>query len=102
MNTHHKFCRWICFAIGMFGCVAVQVEAEDLPNLLVLMSDDAGYADFGFQPLVADDYRSLTPRIDSIAKQGCRLSRLYERGGMQSQSSRVHDGQISTTVWSRQ
>lgn len=52
----------------MFGCVAVQVEAEDLPNLVVLMSDDAGYADFGFQPLVADDYRSLTPRIDSIAK----------------------------------
>ncbi|MCP4082326.1 MAG: sulfatase-like hydrolase/transferase [Pirellulaceae bacterium] len=86
MNTLHKFCRWICFASGMFGCVAVQVEAEELPNLVVLMSDDAGYADFGFQPLVADDYRSLTPRIDSIAKQGCRLSNAYMSGAVCSPS----------------
>ena len=70
----------------MFGCVAVQVEAEELPNLVVLMSDDAGYADFGFQPLVADDYRSLTPRIDSIAKQGCRLSSAYMSGAVCSPS----------------
>ena len=33
------------------------------PNIIILYSDDAGYADFGFQPNCAADMKKLTPNI---------------------------------------
>ena len=69
---------------GIFIFALCQVSgyafANDLPNIIVLLSDDAGYADFGFQPHVRDDFKNLTPRIDSIAKAGCRFSNAYMSG----------------------
>jgi len=64
------------FGVIVFCCSAI-LWAEEKPNFVLLLSDDAGYADFGFQPNVTDDYRQLTPRIDSIAEQGCRFSNAY-------------------------
>ena len=43
------------------------------PNIVILYSDDAGFADFGFQPNAADDAKPLTPEIDSIARDGAGL-----------------------------
>lgn len=43
------------------------------PNIVVILSDDAGYRDFGFQG--SDEM--LTPNIDAIAKQGVSYSRAY-------------------------
>ena len=51
-----------------------------LPNIVILYSDDAGYADFGFQPSCRDDLRNLTPQIDSIARDGARFSNAYMSG----------------------
>lgn len=62
------------------------LSGDDPPNIVVLFSDDAGYADFGFQPDVRDDFRNLTPRIDSIAKAGCRFSSAYMSGSVCSPS----------------
>lgn len=47
------------------------------PNIVLLYSDDAGYADFGFQPDCRDDVKALTPRISSIARDGVRLTNGY-------------------------
>ena len=66
----------ILFGWVVLGCSAV-LSADEKPNFVLLLSDDAGYADFGFQPNVTDDYRKLTPRIDSIAENGCRLTNAY-------------------------
>lgn len=52
----------------------------DKPNIVVIYSDDAGYADFGFQPNVAQDMQKLTPFIDSIARNGVRCSNAYMAG----------------------
>lgn len=54
--------------------------AESRPNLVLLYSDDAGYADFGFQPNCRDDVKLLTPRISSIASEGVRLTNGYMSG----------------------
>jgi arylsulfatase A-like enzyme len=47
------------------------------PNIVVLFADDAGYSDFGFQPDTAEDMRSLTPHIDSIAAEGAAFRAFY-------------------------
>ena len=50
------------------------------PNLVILLADDAGYADFGFQAQPASDLQPLTPRIDSIAAAGVRFNQAYMSG----------------------
>ena len=50
------------------------------PNILVLYSDDAGYADFGFQPECRPEMKTLTPNIDRIATEGARFTDAYMSG----------------------
>ncbi|MCH2111283.1 MAG: sulfatase [Planctomycetes bacterium] len=47
--------------------------AQDRPNVVILFTDDAGYADFSFQG--SDSHH--TPRIDSIAENGVRFTQGY-------------------------
>ena len=56
------------------------------PNIVVLYSDDAGYADFGFQPNCAADMKKLTPNIDLIANEGARFTNAYMAGSVCSPS----------------
>lgn len=55
-------------------------SAASMPNIVILYSDDAGYADFGFQPNCAEEMKKLTPHIDTIARDGVRLSNAYMSG----------------------
>lgn len=65
----------------LFVCVRARAgEPPRPPNIVVLFSDDAGYADFGFQPAAAPDLAPLTPHIDSIAKAGVRFTNAYMSG----------------------
>ncbi|MHC5023380.1 MAG: sulfatase-like hydrolase/transferase [Planctomycetota bacterium] len=50
------------------------------PNIVLLYSDDAGWADFGFQEHAAADVRTLTPNIDRIAAEGMQFSQAYMAG----------------------
>lgn len=61
-------------------------QAASKPNVVVIYSDDAGYADFGFQPVCAPEMKKLTPHIDSIARDGVRLSNAYMSGSVCSPS----------------
>ncbi len=53
--------------------IPVQTEAAEKPNLVLLFSDDAGYADFGFQ----GSRHFETPHLDKLARSGVRLSQFY-------------------------
>ena len=66
--------------------VGLSVEAAQQPNVVILFSDDAGYADFGFQPNVVDEMRHRTPHIDSIARDGVRFTDAYVSGAVCSPS----------------
>ena len=46
------------------------------PNIILILADDAGYNDFGFQNN-EPAYRAATPHIDSIADQGARFTQAY-------------------------
>ncbi len=50
-----------------------QVWAQDRPNILLIVADDAGYADFGFQGSKV----MLTPSLDKLASQGTRFTQGY-------------------------
>ena len=45
--------------------IAATSLAAAKPNIVVLYSDDAGYADFGFQPNCAPEMINLTPQMHS-------------------------------------
>src|SRR5215208_6552521 len=47
--------------------------ADKKPNVIVLLSDDVGYGEYGFQ----GNKEIPTPNIDSIAKNGVRFTQGY-------------------------
>ncbi len=64
-------------SLSFLASLAVSSTAADKPNIVILFSDDAGYADFGFQPGCVEEMKKLTPNIDTIARDGVRLSNAY-------------------------
>src|SRR5438046_2299093 len=60
-----------CLILVVFG--AAPSDAARTPNIVILLADDMGYADVGFQGC-----RDIpTPNIDSLAKQGVRCTNAY-------------------------
>ncbi len=51
----------------------VEPNAATKPNIILILSDDAGYADFGFQ----SDRFIATPNIDRIAREGVKFTDAY-------------------------
>lgn len=60
--------------------------AAERINILLIYADDAGYADFGFQPGSLDDVGDLTPNINRIANEGALFTNAYMTGPVCSPS----------------
>ena len=63
----------------MFAAASVSLPAQvapERPNIILIMTDDAGYGDFGVYG--APDIK--TPHIDSLARDGVRLADFYANG----------------------
>jgi len=54
-------------------CLPAWTQQRERPNIILIMTDDAGYGDFGSYG--APDAR--TPNIDSVARDGIRLTDFY-------------------------
>ena len=66
-------------ALALAGAPALlpaQSAAPDRPNVVLIITDDAGYGDFGVYG--APDIK--TPHIDSLARNGVRLTDFYANG----------------------
>ena len=59
----------------LFSFLAIEsfCRAQERPNIVLLFSDDAGYADFGFQ----DSKVMKTPNLDKLARSGTRFLQGY-------------------------
>ncbi|MHC4852689.1 MAG: sulfatase-like hydrolase/transferase, partial [Planctomycetota bacterium] len=69
---------FICCIYALPGCRAVPDRASkrpstDRPNIIVIFTDDQGYADVGCQGAVG----FATPHIDAMAAQGMRFTDFY-------------------------
>lgn len=63
---------------GLFSfAFGVQAQAQEKrPNVLIILTDDTGWAEYGFQ----GNKQIPTPNIDSIAKAGVRFTQGYVSG----------------------
>ena len=64
----------LCLAVS--GTAAAQASNGSRPNIVLIMTDDAGYGDTAVYG--APDIR--TPNIDSLARDGVRLTDFYANG----------------------
>src|SRR5262245_17864322 len=68
----------LLLGLGLAAAVTSTFAATAKPNILVILSDDAGYADFGFQGGGNNgDYADLTPNLDSLVTNGTRFRNGY-------------------------
>ena len=72
------------FTRAMFGVIvattpfAAGTFAADKPNIVVIISDDAGWADFGFQnAITGETSQAPTPNLDALANGGVRFGNAY-------------------------
>ena len=63
------------------GCQGEQKQ-EEPPNIIVVLSDDAGYADFGF----TEGNQISTPNLDSLAADGIVCTQGYVTGSTSAPS----------------
>lgn len=61
-------------------------SAAEKPNVVVLFSDDAGYADFGFQKHADPALAALTPNLTRLAREGAVFTQAYVTGAVCSPS----------------
>ena len=72
---HHSYPRlaWAAVAILMPMMTSHAFAESRPPNLIVILTDDLGYADVGFNG--CQDFE--TPHIDRIAREGVRFTNGY-------------------------
>ena len=71
-------CRWLAIAAvaacaGPPSRTSSGVEDPSLPNVVLLLCDDLGWGDVGFQ----GNERIETPHLDAMARGGLRFTRFY-------------------------
>lgn len=74
-------CLALCATAAALHCAAAAP-----PNIVVLLSDDAGYADFGFQDKADPALAKLTPRLTALAREGVTFTNAYVTGAVCSPS----------------
>jgi len=63
----------VCLSWFALMLLSVPLQAQTKPNIIVIVSDDAGYGDFSIQ----GSEQFQTPNIDHIARNGVRFTQGY-------------------------
>jgi len=79
--------RHACAALFFASFVPLIAPAQERPNIIVIMCDDAGFADFGFTGGVAK-----TPTLDRLASEGMFFTRAYNNGRCWPTRQSFHTG----------
>lgn len=67
--------KLLIVALAVLALGGQEGDAADKPNVIVIVSDDQGYADAGFQEVVADGV--TTPNLDKLAASGVVFRNAY-------------------------
>ncbi len=82
------FCSYVeVFGRGETSIPQISVSQNRLPNIILIMSDDQGWGDVGYNargvfsdeasPSRAQNVTPLTPHLDRMAREGVRFNRFY-------------------------
>ncbi len=66
-----KYKRCLLLLIVFF--IRTIMNSQERPNIILIIADDAGYADFGFQGIKV----MKTTNLDQFAKEGMRFNQAY-------------------------
>lgn len=70
--TLYKTISFLCVALCTMSA-ALEAERTDQPNILLILADDLGYADLGFQ----GSTEIKSPHLDDLAASGTRFTNAY-------------------------
>ena len=78
MKTRQQFkillaAAWL-LSVFIFTACKSEMVSYDKPNIIVIFTDDQGYADLGIQGMVPD---IRTPNLDRLAREGVRMTSGY-------------------------
>ena len=78
----------------VFGaaCSATEEEQPSKPNILLILADDLGYNDLGFQ----GSTELKTPNLDNLAKNGVIFTNAYVTASVCSPSRAGHHRKVPT------
>src|SRR5205823_7488132 len=75
--------------------VAISAQAADKkPNIVILMTDDVGWSDFGYISGGGADLGHPTPNIDRIAKEGAHFTSWYGQASCTAGRASLITGRI--------
>ena len=66
------------FVLGITSLVSTQAANAAQPNIVVILTDDQGYADISLNPQHPEEVS--TPNMDALAKDGVVFSQGYTSG----------------------
>ncbi|MEN8228060.1 MAG: sulfatase-like hydrolase/transferase [Bacteroidota bacterium] len=81
MPKRFSYTKLILF-LFILGFQAISIYSQEKPNILVVVVDDAGYADWGFQGSTIFE----TPNVDQLVSEGTYFSQAYVTGATCSPS----------------
>jgi arylsulfatase A-like enzyme len=79
------------FLMLFFSSIA---QSGKKPNVLILMTDDTGWGDFGYMPGGGKDLGHPTPNIDRMAKEGAIFTSWYGQASCTAGRSSLITGRI--------
>jgi arylsulfatase A-like enzyme len=75
-TAQSRLCRILVLVLAVVGlCAGVTTQAAERPNILIVFTDDQGYAD----PACYGNEKNKTPRIDQLAEEGTRFTSFYSQ-----------------------
>lgn len=72
-NTTHRLALIFCIFLYAISVIGQTKELPIRPNIVLILADDAGYADFGFQ----GSQIMKTPHLDQLRKEGLLFQQAY-------------------------
>jgi hypothetical protein len=96
MKPLKKLGSVLLVAAGIQSLAALPADAQDKkPNIVMLMTDDTGWNDFGAYSGGGAALGHPTPNIDRIANEGAPVYILVRAGKLHGGPCLVHDGSHS-------
>ncbi|MCL7763976.1 sulfatase-like hydrolase/transferase [Polaribacter sp. Z014] len=83
-NTNYLKLGFLFLFVFFFTGIKAQNSAVKTPNVIVILADDIGYADVGFQENTALGIQ--TPNLDKLAKKGIVFNNAYASAAVCSNS----------------
>jgi hypothetical protein len=79
MSVTRKLCLSLLAGVAVAAATTIPASAQQAkrPNIVMLMTDDTGWNDFGAYSLGGAGLGHPTPNIDQIAKEGAVLTSWY-------------------------